>query len=159
MRRLLLLAPVLPLLAALVGVAFTWQKLERMKRIRGHEPGARVESHQVLEKWVRSSSTYWIRWAEGDIRRPGTHRLNLPRAVWSRYAVGDEIEIVFVPGDSSPHHREGIYASDGNFVFDYLLLACESGLALVSLLAFPAIGWYLRRSAGASQAAAGPTAR
>lgn len=48
--------------------------------------------------------------------------------------MGDAIEVVTLPNDSTPHYREGIFASDGNFAFDQALLVVESYLIRLGLL-------------------------
>lgn len=92
--------------------------------IRGMEPGARIEKERVLEKY-RRSGRYVVVFEEASGARCTVGCIGLPRAVWGRYDVGDEIEIVYLPDSEEPFHRDGIYASDGNFIFDYVLLAVE----------------------------------
>lgn len=54
---------------------------------------------------------------------------------WDHLNIGDEIEVVYLPGDPTPYTRDGIFASDGNFAFDRGLVAVEIALIVFSLLA------------------------
>ena len=116
--------------AALLACLVTIPKLIRMAQIRGWLPGAAVEERVILEKWhetaaehPRGRTTYWLLTGEGDIRVPGNHRINLQRDNWEGRNVGDPIAMV--PLDGEVYLRDGIYASDGNFFFDLVLLAAE----------------------------------
>ena len=135
MRYLILLIFLPPVLLGCLGGTFTLQKLDGMRQIRGFKAGAAVEKHVVRDKWPQPPRTYWISWTDRSIRTRGNHRLNLPQDIWDRYDVGDEIEIRFLPDRGTPFHRDGIYASDENFAFDYGLLMVEFGV-----LAFGVIG-------------------
>jgi hypothetical protein len=151
MRALKFLLPLvfLPVfLLGAVGFAGTSNKLAKMRMIRGTAPGALVQQHAVLEKWVQDSDfgpAYWIRFAEGDPHVPGDHRINLPQPVWERYEVGDPIEIIRVEDDPWPFHREDIFASDENFAFDQVLLVVEAAMMLFSVLGAAGLFWMLSR--------------
>jgi len=146
-RYLVLLIFIPPFLLGLAGVTFTSNKLQRMRQIRGWEPGATIRTERVHGKWMDPySGACWVSLTHLDVRDPGNHRLNLPERVWSRYGQGDPIQVVYLPGDSTPYHQEDIYADDGNFLFDQALLVVEGGLMLVSLLGAGLTFWYLRRN-------------
>ncbi len=122
------------LLLGSFGATFTWNKLETMKEIRGFKPGAASRTFVVRDKWLQPPSSYWISWTDQDIHLAGNHRLNLPESAWDEYEIGDEIEVVFVPGDNHPHYRDGIFANDSNFAFDYGLLGIEIAMITVGLI-------------------------
>lgn len=128
-----------------LGVSFTANKLDKMRRIRGWKPGAEVRSQTVHDKWSDHHTGGWVALSERSVRTPGDHRLYLPTEVWNRYDVGDSIDVIYLSGDSSPYHREDIYANDGNFVFDSVLLLFEGGLILISVLGAVVTFLYLRR--------------
>lgn len=145
MKYLILLVFIPPLLLGCIGVPFTWQKLEGMKQIRGWKPGATIKTCTVTDKLVVGQYTHWLSWDNGDIRVPGDHRINLPENVANRYEVGSDVDIVYLPNDSSPYHRDGIYADDGNFAFDYVLLTIEVGMIVVSVIGAAIACLFLRR--------------
>jgi hypothetical protein len=117
------------------STSFTTAKLTKMQHIRGLKPGATVEKYTVLDKKISGSrGSHWILFEEGSILQPGDHRLNLPPDVWNRYKIGDEIEIVYVPNDSTPYHRAGIFADNGNFMFDRVLQVIEIAVIAVAIL-------------------------
>jgi hypothetical protein len=146
-RYLLLLIFIPPFLLGLAGVLFTSNKLDRMRQIRGWKPGATIRTQLVHDRWVDNArAAYWISLTDEDIRVPGDHRLNLPPQVWNRYQAGDPIEVVYLPGDLSPYHREDIYAEDGNFVFDTGLLLVEGCFMLVSVFGAGLTFRWLRRT-------------
>ncbi len=122
------------LLLGSLGATFTWNKLETMKEIRGFMPGAAIRTVVVRDKWLQPPSSYWISWTDQDIHIPGNHRLNLPESAWNEYEIDDEIEIVFVPGDSKPYYRGGIFANDSNLAFDRGLLGIEIGMIAAGLI-------------------------
>lgn len=145
-RYFILLVFIPPFLLGCAGATFTWQKLSGMRQVRGFMPGATVTPRIISDKWLQPPDTRWISWGEQSIRRRGDHRLNVPASLWESVEIGDEIEIVYLPPSTTPYHREGIYASDGNFAFDYGLLVFELGLILLALAGVPATLWYLHRT-------------
>lgn len=132
-----MLKPILILLAALgLAVGVTGPKLIRMAKIRGWMSGATAETRTITQTWHQTPeqhpngrNTYWISWTQEDIRKVGPHRLNLPADQWSALQVGQTLKVRTLPGDPDVYLEEGIYASNGNFVFDVLLLAAELGTA------------------------------
>lgn len=147
LRYLLLLIFIPPFLLGLTGVMFTSNKLDRMRQIRGWKPGATVRNQLVHDKWADDENeVYWISLTDKDIRVPGNHRLNLPVEVWDRYQPDAPIEVIYLPGDPSPYHREDIYADDGNFAFDTGLLVVEAAFMLFALLGAGLTFWCLRRA-------------
>lgn len=145
--RYLALLPFIPLFVlGALGASFTSNKLDKMRQIRGWKPGAEVRSQTVHDKWSDHHTGGWVALSERSVRTPGDHRLYLPTEVWNRYQIGDPIDVVYLAGDSSPYHREDIYADDGNFIFDNALLLFEGGLILLSFLGAGVTFWYLRRN-------------
>ncbi len=123
--------------ALAVAALFTGPKVYRMAQIRGFVPGAQVSAETVVEKWHQTPEqhhdgrdVFWVTWSESDIRARGSHRLNLPEELWNTVTVGGPIEIVRLEGGSEPHHRQGIYASNGNLAFDLILLGVLLFLAV-----------------------------
>ncbi len=154
-RFLLLLIFIPPLLLGSAGIAYTSAKLHKMKQIRGWEPGAEFRSVRVLEKANEPptpnglSASWWVRWSdENSIHVPGRHRLNLPYEVWAQLNLGDPIEITFFPDGSGPYHRDGIFADDGNILFDRSLLAIEWAMVVGSFASAVLLSWALRRRRG-----------
>ncbi|SMP70722.1 hypothetical protein SAMN06265222_113113 [Neorhodopirellula lusitana] len=107
-----------------IGLVGTCKKIMRMQMIRGERVGAEIQSKVITSKLSRSDD-YLFAWDGADVTKRSDQRIFLPPEVWERYDVGDSIDLVFVPGRTSPYHRDGIFASDGNLIFDYVLLAIE----------------------------------
>ncbi len=106
---------------------FLWMgyKLYTMTQIRGWTSGTRTVSYVVTQRYVEPSrrltrdDAYWVSWSTTvDIKTPGNHRIGVPAEKYNNYYIGAPIEIVYVGNDETPYMRDGIYASDGNFVFD-----------------------------------------
>lgn len=111
---------------------FTGQKLYKMAMIRGFIPGAKVEKRIITQKWnqyVRqrklSRNAYWISWTDKSIEEVGNHRVNIHYDDWQKLSVGDSIDLVFIPGDNRPFTKNDIFADNGNFIFDSILLIIE----------------------------------
>ncbi|MBC8117737.1 MAG: hypothetical protein H7062_25385 [Candidatus Saccharimonas sp.] len=129
---------VIVLIAALgVAIAFTVPKLFKMCQIKGWVPGASATNEVITQKWHQTPEqhpsgrdSYWIAWGITDIKTVGGHRLNVPSERWERLNVGDTIEVVRLPGDRWPYLRDGIFVSAENFIFDFLLLNVELGVAI-----------------------------
>ena len=133
------------MLLGCLGIVFTLGKLDAMNQIRGWKPGGKIVSNIVTDKTMRPPKSYYLAWDDGDVDVPGNHCLNFSKSVWDSYSIGDAIEIVYLVNDPRPYHQQGIYASDGNFVFDYVVLAIEFAMVVVPLLAAIGIGLYFRR--------------
>ena len=112
----------------------TTSKLYTMYQLTGRIGGAYTVTHKITQKWDdyswnrttnRNEHTYWVSWTDQNIQEPGSHRINLMFDKWSRLKLGDPIEVTYVPRDPKPYLRNDIFDSEGNFVFDYLLLAAE----------------------------------
>lgn len=127
----------------LIGiVTFTWlmcftgAKLVKMAQIRGFISGPTPESKVVTAKTTEPSDyddVYWLAWNDAEIDVPSRERINLPKDVWENYNVGDRIEVFYFPGDPLPYHRKDIFADNGNFAFDGILLfAWLSGIVTLS---------------------------
>ena len=52
---------------------------------------------------------------------------------WLRVQVGDTLELRRLPGEGKLYSPGGIYASPGNFVFDFVLLGLELILLVCAL--------------------------
>ncbi len=137
MRFWILLAFVPLLVIGCSGVSLTRNKLTKMRQIRGYLPGATVETYLVRDKWTQPPNTFWISWADESNNLRSMDELNLPEEVWNRYEIGDPIKLVFVPNDDSPFHRDGIFASDENFLFDYGLLCVECAMIAAAIVGAP----------------------
>lgn len=115
-----------------VMVTITLPKLYKMAQIKGLLPGAVAVQRVIVEKWHQTPAehhkgrnVYWIAIAPGDIRQRGSHRLNVVPEHWNRLNQGDTIELLSIPGDPDFYLRDGIFASWGNFVFDFVLIGVE----------------------------------
>ena len=87
-------------------------KMKKMAMVSGMIKGATTQEFKVQEKWTDpDKGTPWIRFRPGDIRQRSDHRINLPDEIFKQHRVGDTIEIVFLPDDTRPHHRDGHYAN------------------------------------------------
>lgn len=121
---------IIGLLACILLVLYTGNKLRKMFTIRGWLPGARVEMKVITGKQKtpgRHGSSYWISWDNKSPSTTGHHRVNLNHDQWETISLGDEIEVRYIGKDKSPYLPTGIYASIGNFGFDLILLIVELG--------------------------------
>jgi hypothetical protein len=116
---------------------FTSAKLIKMAQIRGLISGPVPESKTITSKIVLEDNygeAYWLAWNDVDIRRRSRDRINLPQDIWRQYSVGDQIEVLYFPGDRKPYHRRDIFAENGNFAFDGgLLTVWLLGLATLTI--------------------------
>ncbi len=113
------------LVLLLLLACFTTNKLIKMAKIRGFIPGPAPEVKIVTGKIAsrdRDRAVFWLAWDNADIHVPGRNRINLSKEVWQSFNVGDSIEILYFPGDRWPYTRRDIFADDGNFAFDEILL-------------------------------------
>lgn len=134
-RYQILIVFIFPLVLGIAGLVTTLEKLDVMRKIRGTKPGGVKIIRFVSDKQFVAPDRYRISWGIHNIEEPGHHRLRLPKAIWDRYEVGDEIEIIYVKGSGGyPYHEEGFYASDESFVFDYVLVVIEGGLIAFAVL-------------------------
>jgi hypothetical protein len=126
-------------IAALLWLSFfTGAKLIKMAQIRGFFRGPTPESKLITAKATEPGSysdVFWIAWNDADIRTPSRNRINLPKHVWESYTVGDHIDILYFPGDLWPYHRDDIFAENGNFLFDSVLL-CAWIIGIATLVSF-----------------------
>ena len=111
-------------LVVCVGLAcFTILKLEEMKDIKGAVAVRERVVRKTVEHGKRSDYCYF--WSPQKVQTDCEH--------WNTVQVGDSIEVVTVEGDR--HVRGGeIYASEGNFTFDKVLLVLEIAGALVCVV-------------------------
>jgi hypothetical protein len=117
-----------------VLLVVTTSKLYTMHQLKGRVAGASTVTYVVRQKWddyswdrttEQMKHTYWVSWTDQSVKEPGTHRVNLPAENWARLKVGDPVEITYVPGDPEPYVRNSVFDSEGNFLFDYVLLLAE----------------------------------
>ena len=115
-------------------LVLTTSKLYTMYQLRGQISGAFTLNYKVRQKWDeyawdrtsrRMQHTYWVSWTDQDIQQPGSHRINVTYDNWSRLKMDDPIGITYVARDPEPYLRNGIFDSDDNFIFDYVLLLAE----------------------------------
>ena len=110
-------------------------KLHTMAQVRGLLGGATAERQKITDKKIvegQFGAAYWIAWNHSNITQPSSNRINVDETQWINFNIGDAITIIRLPDDPIPYYREGIYASDGNFILDFVL---------ISLLI-----WWLKRS-------------
>jgi hypothetical protein len=127
-------AAIVILVAALT--LFTSHKLYTMGRIRGFVGSRLVEQHQVRRRSEevvvrgqppRRSRFCFVHWLDGDAEERGQADCAYVDGVQE----GDFIDVVRLERFGEPHIVAGeIYASDGNFRFDFILLAGELALLL-----------------------------
>ncbi|WOO43119.1 hypothetical protein [Rubellicoccus peritrichatus] len=107
-----------------------------MAKIRGWISGLEPVSKVVTDRAIldgRYTDAYWIAWDDADIEIPSRNRISLPKDVWDKHFIGDYIEVFYLPRDKWPFHRDGIYASNGNFAYDGLLICIwVSGIGILS---------------------------
>jgi len=123
----------LVLILLLLGVLIN--KLHTMAQVRGLLGGATEELQTSTDKKILEGQfgpAYWIAWNHSDITLPSSNRINIDEKQWIKFNIGDAISIIRLAEDPIPYYREGIYASDGNFILDFVL---------ISLLI-----WWLKRS-------------
>ena len=122
-------------LALAFGV--TIPKLYKMAKIMGWVDGAIVTKKVVTQKGVEPSKrqdredSYWLSWVHGDVGDSWTRRVRVPEEVWQETEVGDEIDLIEIPGDNQPYLRNDIFVEPGQFILDYIILAGELITALV----------------------------
>ena len=106
-----------------------------MTQVRGLLGGATEIIQKITDKKTLEGgfgAAYWIAWNHSEITHPSSNRINVDEEQWIKFNIGDDITIIRLPDDPIPYYREGIYASDGNFILDFVL---------ISLLI-----WWLKRS-------------
>ena len=114
-------------------LAFTGNKLWKMAQINGWVPGADTVEVAVTEKSASETelrhgvgdTVYWLIWQDG--------RTNVTREIWQGVQMSDRLELRRLPGEGKLYYEGGIYASPGNFVFDFVLLGLEFVLFFCAL--------------------------
>jgi hypothetical protein len=128
---------VLGALACALLAAYTSHKLYKMLKIRGVVDGRTTTEHVVVEKTSeqgRRSTVCWFWYDDG-----GRQKIQADCDVFHQTRVGDRILVVTV--NDERYLRSGeIYASDGNFVFDIVLLVAEL-LGFIALVTIAVIRW------------------
>ena len=106
---------VLGLIACIGLTAYTSHKLYKMRRITGEQAS---ESRRVIDKLVkhhrRADSCYFL--APDEIQADCDY--------FERVEIGDTIEVVTVDGEQYVKGGD-VYTSEGNFIFDIVLLVAE----------------------------------
>jgi len=100
-------------------------KLYAMGQVRGWIKGAVTQTHGITDKRKLEGmidEAYWVAWSKSDITVPSANRINLFEEQWHLLQVGDEIAILKIPDDPIPYYKDGIYASTGNFILDFVLI-------------------------------------
>ncbi|MGJ8654336.1 MAG: hypothetical protein ACSHX8_13840 [Opitutaceae bacterium] len=121
-------------------VIFTPRKIFKMAQIRGFIDGPPLVTEIVTDKGSTPgtySESYLVCWNNTDINIPGKDRIFLPHEFWSQIEIGQPIKVMYFPNSKFPSHREGIFASNENFVFDFILLAWWSlGIGFSAYIGF-----------------------
>ncbi|MFV0289749.1 MAG: hypothetical protein ACK5IJ_02460 [Mangrovibacterium sp.] len=135
---------------ALFLLGITAPKLLKMCQIRGWIAGANAEFEVITARKVQEverggllQPVFWISWGETSIDVKGNHRINLEQAAWERIQLGDSIEVMTFPQTGETYLQNGIFASNGNLLFDLILFLIELGGA--SYFTFAAFQEYRRR--------------
>jgi len=134
-RRWLIFKFSLKLLFILLLLGLLINKLHTMAQVRGLLGDATEELQKITDKKIlegQFGAAYWIAWNHSDITQPSSNRINVDEKQWINFDIGNAIIIIRLTDDPVPYYREGIYASDGNFILDFVL---------ISLLI-----WWLKRS-------------
>lgn len=123
---------VIGLLVCLGLGAYTTHKLYKMASIRGYAGSLEIERQIVTDKRAEevrgrrgSTRVCWLHWEPG--------RVQADCDSWEAVRIGDTIELVAY-GDKRYLRHGGLYTSDGNFVFDLVLLAAELGGLVVCVV-------------------------
>ncbi|MBI5042870.1 MAG: hypothetical protein HZC10_03370 [Nitrospirae bacterium] len=111
----------------------TTSKLYRMCIIKGWIDGEMViRTYTITQKWHERYATdygtghmYWISWTGQNIKENGVHRVSMQYEKWVYLQINDPIEIIYIVNNPSPYSRDGMFVSDGNFIFDIVLLSLE----------------------------------
>jgi hypothetical protein len=124
---------------------FTSNKLIKMAQIRGFIRGPVPVAKVITSKAVLTGdygNAYWIAWDNADIHAPSRARTNLSPGTWQALSIGDHIEVLYFSGDQWPYLRQDIFADNGNFAFDGLLLTVW--LAGIVVLVAPVVRRFRR---------------
>lgn len=119
---------------------FTLWKLHKMCVIRGWLPGATTTHHTVTKK-TRGRGRhgfyfYYLCWGSSEVYEFSGERVQVDADHYDQVPIGSEIEVVHYPGDPATYTRSDIYTSNGNFIFDGVLLVlelCGVGVAIALL--------------------------
>ncbi|MFT5502468.1 MAG: hypothetical protein ACI8XC_000173 [Gammaproteobacteria bacterium] len=134
-RSWLIIKFCLTLILILILLGILINKLHTMTQVRGLIEGATEELQKITAKSTlegRFGEAYWIAWNHSDIKEPSSNRINIDEKLWIDFNIGDTIPIIRLSDDPIPYYREGIYASDGNFILDFVLIFL--------------LNWWLKRS-------------
>src|SRR5262245_28059010 len=95
------------ILVGAAGLSGTAKGDKTVRLILGEEPGAVTKVQKVRVKSDKGEHL-WV--SVNDPQPNGVvawyDRLYLPEDVWGHYSVGDEIEVIYLPEEQMPHHRE-----------------------------------------------------
>ncbi len=120
------------LLAFLVLIFYTSHKLYKMYAIkRAFETSA--HSYKLTNKWINEVGKYThytITWASNLHNIRDWEQDNIEPQDWNKLKIGDEIQVVAL--FNSTFSKQSVYMEEGNFEFDFILLALEIiGLVLL----------------------------
>lgn len=125
-RRWLIFKFLLKLLFILILLGVFINKLHSMAQVRGWLGGATEELQKITDKKIlegQFGEAYWIAWNHSDIGQASSNRINIDEKQWIEFSIGDAITIIRFPDEPVPYYREGIYASYGNFILDFVLVS------------------------------------
>jgi hypothetical protein len=115
----------LKLIIILLLLGILTNKLHTMAQVRGLIEGATEKLRQITDKKILEGEfgeAYWIAWNHSDITQQSSDRINIDEDQWNVFTIGDSLPIIQLPADPIPYYRKGIYASDGNFILDLVLI-------------------------------------
>jgi len=134
-------------LALWLMLAVTGPKLYKMAQIRGFIGGATLLERTITDKasqdWrtalslnrtSSSGTNYFIAWNEQSALEAGPNRINIQQEQWEKLNIGDSIDLMRLPHDEATYIRTGIFASNGNFMFDAILLALQLAIIMNSIV-------------------------
>lgn len=134
--------------------SFTSHKLQKMRMIRGEIAGARFIEGKISRKWETPGKygkpVHWLLITYVDDGGQRSHRDNVEEEKWNALRPGEVLALAILP-DGSVELRGGIYASDGNMVFDRILQGVELlGAVLFGAAAVACVVLALRRGRNSS---------
>jgi len=124
------------IIICLLLVMYTSHKLYVMMQIRGFMPGTVVTTCTITQKWEeqRKGTYYCISWNNPPEAGLTRDQDRIDYAAWSALNVGDPITVVAIGKKRDTYARASIFAVNGNFGFDIVLLLIEIGVAIGMLV-------------------------
>jgi hypothetical protein len=147
------LPPRLGMVLMVALAIFTTHKMYSMARMRGFIGKRIITVHHITDKKRETSfrnaherEFCFVSWAESASENDPQHRVQVDCDRWRKLELGDRIEVARIDEDDSGHMIGAeVFESDGNFVFDMVLL----GIELAGLL------WYWTKHKESQSAAGG----